>query len=216
MEETKEKEDVRHPEGGILLCDGSVIKGYCKEQMVDEDFDDELQLDTSGRYLSLSKHSNKNIEPLPKEDMEKIFTDNAMFFYLHSDEILADSRLFLAQVPMNNGLYYTGGSGFRSPTLGVYLEWWKSCKEAVVEKDGEKWLIVRIIGSPLSGSNTCTIVNAKGETMKHSAYPFISVWSTFMNINSRYKEPKQKYLAYTIDEARDVLRKMEENSQKNN
>jgi len=195
---------VNHPEGGILLRDGSIIEGYSSEQIV-EKADNSLRLDTTGVYLSLRKKKRAEKGSECDEEMT-LFLNNAWYFYEHYKEICSDSRKFLARVPVQNGLAYTGTSGFRNPTLGVYVEWWRSCEKAVVEQKGEKWLMWYIAGSPLSGSNKCSIVNAEGKTRTYEVHPFTAVWPSFMQVNTRYDECKSKYMAYTIEEVVALMR----------
>jgi len=210
----KTTEHVAHPEGCILLRDGSVIKGYAP-RLIMEATDNSLRLDTTGVYLSLRKQrqtekssagaaGNENKAKCNEEIMA--FLRNAWYFYEHYQEVCADSRKFLARLPVQNNLAYSGTSGFRNPTLGVYVEWWHSCDSALVELNGEKWLVWHIAGSPLSGMNTCSIVNAEGKTQNHSIRPFCPVWSSFMQINMRYDECKTKYMAYTIEEVVALMR----------
>jgi len=204
----KTSEQVVHPEGGILLRDGSIIKGYAPQQIV-EVADNSLRLDTTGIYLSLrnKEQREKSSEDAGSEEDKvkcqeeiKAFLHNAWYFYEHYQEICADSRKFLARLPMLNNLAYTGTAGFRNPILGVYVEWWHSCDSAVIVLDGEKWLVWHIAGSPLSGMNTCSIVNAKGQIRNHTMRPFFPVWQSFMQLNTRYDECKTKYMAYAIKE----------------
>ena len=70
--------------------------------------------------------------------------------------------MFLTPLPFENNLAYTGSSGLRNATLGVYLEWWSECERAVIKKDGGEVqaLTYFIAGSPLSGSNHCSAVEA--------------------------------------------------------
>ena len=159
------------------------------------------------------------IEAFPKvEQPEKIGLDAteqqlldqkrfALFLqYTHrliaeSDRILADSRMFLAPVPIRNGLAYTGTAGLRNPTLGVYIEWWRNHKCAWAEdKRGALRPLYYIAGSPFSGRNSCNCVDAAGKHTLVSVNQFSSVWSSFAKINSRYTETKRLYDAYTLEE----------------
>lgn len=44
--------------------------------------------------------------------------------------------MFLTPLPFKNNLAYTGTSGLKDATLGVYLEWWDECDRAIIKKDG--------------------------------------------------------------------------------
>ena len=123
-----------------------------------------------------------------------------------SDKILADSKMFLAPVPIQNGLAYFGTSGFQNPTLGVYIEWWRHHKCAwIIDEFGEKQPLIYIAGSPLSGANKCAYVGAEGESYGVSVTNFAPVWQSFMNVNTRYTEAKQRYDAYTLEEVVEKL-----------
>ena len=212
----KTKDDFKHPEGKIQLLNGNVLDCYPLEQPKAK-VDNELKLDTNGAYMSVGK-------PKPvatptsdeqKKNGESLFLHNAFLFLQHRDRIMSDSRMFLCPIPIQNGLAYTGTSGFSRPTLGVYIEWWFNCEEATVfkktrvfKKDKTKWLVYRIAGSPLSGANRCGIVNEKGETDSESLTgSFSPVWSSFMRINNRYDEAKSLYQAYTLEKTVEILEK---------
>lgn len=204
--EVKTTMEVQHPEGKLLLMDGSIIQGYTPEKVVETHIDNSLQLDTTGEYLTVGcKHTP--VKGKCARETGRFFYEHAFFFLAHAREILADSRMFLAPVPVQNGIAYTGTSGFRLPTLGVYLEWWANCPESMFVKDGHKWLVWYIAGSPLSGSNKCGIVNEMGECKSEGVYPFIKLWPSFMKVNSRYSEAKQQYAAFTLEEVYAILSK---------
>jgi FtsZ-binding cell division protein ZapB len=143
-----------------------------------------------------------------------LFFKEAFFLYEHKEQILADSRMFLTPLPFENNLAYTGTSGLRNATLGVYLEWWEECERAVIKKDGKvQALTYFIAGSPLSGSNHCAAVDRKGKrrTIQFES-PFSELWSSFMRINQRYTEAKQLYQSYTLQQVLDILHQ-EDNGQ---
>lgn len=151
----QEKQTFEHQ---IELMDGRVLECYLKEQEPTEVIDNELKLDKSRVYLSMSKKQvnqhKENIDEREKMD-RKSFLDNVFLFIEHRERILSDSRMFLFPIPVQNGIAYTGTSGFRKPTLGVYIEWWLNCPNASVwnEENDEKWIVYHLAGSPLSGSN---------------------------------------------------------------
>lgn len=90
----------------------------------------------------------------------------------------------------------------------------KEDRPVVIEPDNESWeelllkdkgevtaLTYFIAGSPLSGSNRCSVVDRKGKSWTHIfRSPFSDLWSTFMKVNGRYTEAKQRYQAYTLTE----------------
>ena len=84
---------------------------------------------------------------------------------------MSDSRMFLCPVPIQNGMAYTGTSGFQRPTLGVYLEWWLNCESAMVcEEHGTEKLVYQIAGSPCRAE---TAVALSTKTARQSRNPFI-------------------------------------------
>lgn len=136
----------------------------------------------------------------------KLFLQNAHRLIDRSDRIMEDSRMFLAPLPIRNGLAYTGTSRLRNPTLGVYIEWWRNHKSAWTEDDyGELQPIYYIAGSPLSGCNNCAYITPDGESRNVSIPQFSQVWSTFMEVNSHYAEAKQLYEAYSLEEVIAIL-----------
>lgn len=205
----KTHDDFKHPEGKIQLLNGNVLDCYPLEQ-AGEQVDNEVKLDTTGTYFSIG---GKKQASTPKTDEENaggrsLFCDNAFRFLQYRNKIMSDSRMFLCPVPIQNGMAYTGTSGFHNPTLGVYLEWWLNCESALIcNGNGMKKLVYQIAGSPLSGSNSCGVVDKNGKTETKSIHPFSSLWPNFMRINSRYDEAKSQYQAYTLKQVVDILEK---------
>ncbi len=197
------------PGNMMMLSNGTLLPLYPREQSL-EGTDNEMRLDTTGTYLSLRKKphpqpASEDTEAKEKED-RKFFLDNVFFFVAHADEILSDSRMFLAPVPVQNGLAYTGTGGFRHPTLGVYLEWWMQNGRAVVkDKTGKVSIYWFISGSPLSGANACAVVDEQGEIQKLPISPFIGFWNTFMDLNTRYDPCKVAGEAFSLREVKDRL-----------
>lgn len=184
--ETEEK-DVRHPQGKILLKNGNVLDCYEKRDRPVTIKPDAVGLDMTGEFLRTKDSPKKKPRSIQKETWKE---------------------MFLTPIPFENNLAYTGTSGLRNATLGVYLEWWDNCKRAVLKDKGEITALTYFIaGSPLSGSNHCSAVNRKGMS-KSIVFtsPFTEIWSLFMRINQRYTEAKQIYQAYTLEETIAKLR----------
>lgn len=201
-------------EGKIKLLDGSELKCYSLPQTMPE-VDNTMRLDTTGTYLIIGRNNakkhvktekEKNAEIMAGAAEKQLFLENAFFLLANSKRILSDSRMFLCPVPIQNGLAYTGTSGFHCPTLGVYIEWWMNCGASMVaNKKGAKWLVYHIAGSPLSGSNSCGVVNEQGETTSWQIVPFKDLWTSFIEINSRYDYAKNNYEAYSLKQVLDLL-----------
>lgn len=194
------------PDNRIVLVNGSELVCYPKVFRSDSCSEDNLSLDKSGEYLTIRSKPVKRRKTRDIDEQKDFFYRNAFLFYRNAHRILNDSRMFLAPVPVQNVLAYTGTSGLHYPTLGVYVEWWLNCDADVTkDKKGMEALTCRIAGSPLSGNNHCTCVYPDGEIGDVSHYPFINVWSSFMKINKRYTKAQQMYESYTLDEVVDIL-----------
>lgn len=210
----QEKEEAQR-ERKIKLLDGSELKCYPLPQTMPE-VDNTMQLDTTGTYFIIGRNRAKKQAQKTADEQraemeekaeERLFLDNAFFLLANYRRILSDSRMFLCPVPIQSGLAYTGTSGFHCPTLGVYIEWWMNCGASMfANKKGTKWLVYHIAGSPLSGSNSCGVVNEQGETMSWQIVPFKDLWPSFIEINSRYDYAKNNYEAYTLKQVIDSLR----------
>ena len=120
---------------------------------------------------------------------------------------MSDSRMFLAPVPIVNGIAYSGTAGFTNPTLGVFVEWWLNCETDVThDNSGKEALCYAIAGSPLTGINGCGCVYPDGTTERIVYGKFSNVWRTFVQINQRYTEVKQIAEAYSLQEVYDKLK----------
>ena len=196
------------PQNSITLMNGAVLECFPKESNQDDFVPDKMKLDATGTYLSLG---NKPCKPQTRtseefERQKKLFTDNAFYLLAHQERIMRDSRMFLAPVAVQNGLAYTGTSGFNAPTLGIYLEWWNECSMALrVDKENRRSLVFHLAGSPLSGANHCAEVYEDGRTEPVQVSSFISHWRPFTAINTRYDEAKHIYQAYTLEQVLDIL-----------
>ncbi len=145
---------------------------------------------------------------------QECFLKNAFLFYAATSRIVSDERLSSIPVPFENGLAYTGTSGLSNATLGVYVKWWQKYKDALryVEKteqnESEPRLLYRIAGSPLSGCNGCSEVNAEGKTFRRVVSPFTNAWRSFMEVNkTSYVDEKSKYQKMlTLNDAVMILR----------
>ena len=200
--------NTEQPQNSITLMNGAILECFPKESHQGDFVPDKMKLDATGTYLSLG---NKPCKPQPrateeKEQQKKLFTDNAFYLLAHQERIMRDSRMFLAPVAVQNGLAYTGTSGFLAPTLGIYLEWWNECSIALrTDKDGNRSLVFHLAGSPLSGTNHCAEVFEDGRIEHIQVSSFISHWQPFVNINTQYDEAKHIYQAYTLEQVLEIL-----------
>ncbi len=194
----------------IELMNGVQLPCFPKAEAA-EATDNSLSLDTTGEYLQVGRRKptadKKNQDDETKAGKE-LFCDNAFLFLAYKDRILNDSRMFLAAVPIQSGLAYTGTGGFRNPTLGVYVEFWLNCPSATfVDDKDRKGMVARISGSPLSGCNACDVVFDDGKVESTSLKSFRDVWHTFMDINKRYDEAKATSESYTLQQVVGILKK---------
>jgi hypothetical protein len=198
------------PTDKIVLLDGRELIAYPRawkepsmpdrrvptiEEFLDEfPLDDELAADAAAKEAAMAQRG--------------LFIENAFFLYEHREQILSDSRMFLSPVTVESGLAYTGKSGFRNPTLGVYIEWWMNCKGALRRgDDGVRSLVYYLAGSPLSGMNGCSAIREDGVSERVELNPFSEYWRSFMHINKRYDDAKSCYEAYTLQQVVDLLKK---------
>lgn len=204
------------PQNQIILLDGRTLDCYPLARQAPEELDDDkMELDKTGQYLIVGRQKSSP-KPLPSADVEvqrQLFIDNAFYLLAHSERILSDSRMFLCPVAIQNGIAYTGTSGFRKPTLGVYIEWWLLAKNAMqTDKKGRRSLVYHLAGSPLSGMNKCSAVREDGQQEIVSLSSFGAHWGPFMKLNQRYTEAKQLYQSYTLQQVLDQLHQ-EDNGQ---
>lgn len=187
----------------ITLMDGRELSCILKSEQPKEIEKDGLKLDTSGQYLAIGKKPVREDSDFEREAERQyghhLFTENAWLLLEHAEEIMSDSRMFLAPVNIRNGIAYTGRSGFEHPTIGIYLEWWLNYSEAAIDANGN--LVWYISGSPLSGCNCCSTVSPDGEQIKiKQRTRFIDIWSSFVKVNNRYNEAKQRCEAYSLED----------------
>ena len=210
LDSDKYPKEVIDPDNGkLILLDGREIKLYPKEEKTMKMVDGDMSLDSSGIFLRLGGKPKIEQEDFDKKIERQynhhIFFENAWFFLEHSETILNDSRMYLAPVKIQNGIAYTGTSGFQHPTLGIYLEWWLNFSEAAVDGNGNP--IWYISGSPLSGKNCCKAATIEGKNVKiNQRTPFLDIWTSFCKVNNRYNEVKLNYEAYTLEEVLIMLR----------
>ena len=203
------------PQGKIILHDGRMLDCYpLAEQTPEEIEHDHLELDKTGQYLIIGrqKRTPSSQPSATHEELRQLFIGNAFYLLAHKERILSDSRMFLCPVSIQNGIAYTGTSGFHKPTLGVYLEWWGIVEEAMrTDEKGRRSLVYQLAGSPLSGRNSCGAIREDGRTEAVRLSSFGRHWGPFMHLNQRYTEAKQLYQAYILQEVLDILRQEDDN-----
>ena len=174
-----------------------------------------LSLDTSGEYLSLRKPpcAKESAEgkqaKLIKEEQEaerkrltRVFTDHAFQFLACADAVMKDPRLACVDVPITNGMAYTGP--LPPATIGAYVDLWTSSPHCVHINDDGLSLLWFISGSPLSGANACEAVWEDGTCRRQSPFDtFIYAGMEYGKSASKYQRIKQEIgvVPYTLDEA---------------
>lgn len=136
-------------------------------------------------------------------DARSLLFKNIRLIYDNRERILTDSRMFLAPLPCAGGLVYCGTRMFDKPVLGVYLQWWMSCSEAHPKDD--EW-VYYISGSPLSGSNSCGIVDSNGRAKSTCLSGFLNAWRTFIQVNEMYQGQSDTYEHYSLREVIERLK----------
>ena len=92
------------------------------------------------------------MKKMPELVGEKLmFAKSAWLLYNNREKILADPRMAYAPIDMENILTYVGDA-FKGICIGAYLEWWHNYEKACpTNEQGQSALVVRFVGSPLSG-----------------------------------------------------------------
>ncbi len=204
-----------HPEGKIQLLDGSIIDAYPKRvkktpkpaELLTEESKEKEKPKVRKRWHIQTKRAKIRAHIEAHRIRTKDFYENAFFFLENSERILSDSRMFLAPVPLRSNLAYFGHAPFESPTLGIYIEFWKNSEYAVFnDKDNIQRVVGSMAGSTLSGNNFTVCGDKFGRIKEMHITKFSSTARDFMFINKRYKEVKEKYDAYTLSEVIEIFR----------
>ena len=174
-----ENQKTQFPDGKIELLNGTILDCYPLELVVGESV----------------------VKKTPDDDFEveqQFFIENAFLLFNNRQQILSDSRMFLAPVKI----------GFKNSILGVFIEWWLNCPPASYVSGRTQWLIFSFAGSPYTGSNKFRAVSNTGEFEKDLSSPSFG-WlnGSFKEIDRRYTDVKQRYQAYTKDEVVEILKK---------
>ena len=199
----------------MTLMNGQQLNVYEKLEKVfpqhaNNEVNNTLALDAEAEDLFVARRK-REIEQRDqkRKEQREAFVRSLWYFYEHRDVIYQDSRMFMAPVPMVNSLAYTGTRGFRAPVLGVYMEWLEHCEQAHVSDDnGMHAMIYQFAGSPRSGSNHCMAVNCMGETSAVHIVGFKSLWTSFMEINTRYDDYKGEAEAFDLEVVSEIIMMM--------
>jgi hypothetical protein len=144
------------------------------------------------------------LTPEARTEATELFRQSLSLLWRHRERILSDSRMFLTPIAEPNGLAYLGA--FPAATLGAYIELWTLCDAALLtDERGIQHFVTRVAGSPLSGSNRCTLVSEEGEVSTCSVCGFSSLWHPFRGLIRRYRKPQATAEHYTLTEVLTLL-----------
>ena len=144
------------------------------------------------------------LTPEARIEATELFRQSLSLLWRHRERILSDSRMFLTPIAETNGLAYLGA--FPEATLGVYIEFWTLCDAALItDERGIQHFVTRVAGSPLSGSNRCTLVSEEGEVSTLSVRDFSSLWRPFRGLIRRYRKLQATAEHYTLSEVLTLL-----------
>ena len=136
----------------------------------------------------------KEVERFTMNKEQQLFVKSAWLLYENRERILNNPNMAYSPIDMQNVLIYS--SPFEGVTLGVYIEWWMQCAGARhTNEQGRSCLMVRFCGSPLSGWNTCTMVDQDGDMEEWHSPQFHDTWHQFLDIRKCYtlSKPEQPY-----------------------
>lgn len=168
-----------------------------------------------GRKIMLFPQTKENItekeilenEKQEQKDAQDVLLENIELLMENAERILTDSRMFLALLPDAGGLMYGSSKTFEKPVLGTYLQWWMTCEQSHFVENGKRHWIYHFAGSPLSGMNTCQVVNEDGAVSRLSVRSFKDLWRPFLHINKHYTGLSSSSKHYTLREVVERLNK---------
>ena len=126
-------------------------------------------------------------------EAKRFFFSNINSWIIKTDEIMRDSRYFLASVGFQTSICPT-----ITPCLGAFLEWWKYRQEYSWTIDGLP--IWAICGNPMTGTSGCAAVDINGKIHRAILQArLIDVIKSFNRIAKRYIEAQKKCESYSLD-----------------
>lgn len=164
-----------------------------------------------GRYAAMleDEYCNIRVTKLPVHSLPhdynegdyKLFQKNVFLFFNNADRILSDKRMYQTPAPTSSNLSFMGTRPFRGATLGVYVEWWRTCQQSwVCDEDGEPMLVHNLNGSSLNNCNNSNAVTRDGVVKSISIPDFYVAWTSFRDINACNQQHKGTVEPYTLKE----------------
>lgn len=126
-------------------------------------------------------------------EAKRFFYSNINSWIINADEIMRDSRYFLASVGFKTSICPT-----QMTCLGAFIEWWKYRQQYSWTVDGLP--IWAISGNPMSDSSGCVAVDINGQAQRAILQArLIDVVKSFNRIAKRYIEAQKECEAYPLD-----------------
>lgn len=124
---------------------------------------------------------------------KRYFYTNINSWIVNADEIMRDSRYFLASVGFQTSICPTF-----TPCLGAFVEWWKYREQYSWTVDGMP--IWAICGNPMTGSSGCASVDNIGNGQRAILQArLIDVVKSFNRIAKHYVEAQKECESYPLD-----------------
>ena len=162
----------------------------------------------NGRTLEL--HPRRADESAPAVATREEFNHHAYFLLLHADEILSDSRMFLAPVTPPYIYPYLDRKRLPLLPLGAFVEWWRDTPRALLldEATGEFKLSVDYAKMPLSGTQVgLTLIDRNGQVVEATkAEKRMAPWSKFHELWRRYADCMTHSQSFALGEVVQLLR----------
>lgn len=126
-------------------------------------------------------------------EVKRFFYTNINSWIINSDEIMRDSRYFLASVGFQTSICPT-----ITPCLGAFIEWWKYRQQYSWTVD--RLPIWAVCGNPMTGSNGCAAIDLNCNTKRAILQcRVIDVVKSFNRIAQRYTAAQKECESYSLE-----------------
>lgn len=125
--------------------------------------------------------------------VKRFFYSNINSWIVNADEIMCDSRYFLASVDFQTSICPT-----ITPCLGAFVEWWRYRQQYSWTIDGQP--IWAVCGNPMTGSGGCASVDLEGKAQRALLRASLAdVVKSFNRIAKRYLEAQKECESYSLE-----------------